>query len=242
MTKIAIISDIHGNSDALSAVVSEAQDRGVTEYISCGDYIGYYYDTDTVIDILQNLKAHCCRGNHEDIFEIWQNGSVETRELLKKKYGSSYQIADKVLSQDKMLFLKNLPHPLSVMLGGINFLISHGSPWDINERIYPDASHDTLEKFDEWLDGHDVILTGHTHYRQVWRRAGKVIVNPGSVGQPRAINRASSTGRPVAHWALYDCQNKDVELCQTFYNADNVIKSARLYDPHLPMLQQVLRA
>ena len=72
--KICILSDIHGNYDALKKCVSEAKKLKVKKFLCLGDYVGYYYEPDKCIDLLIKLKAICIKGNHENIFlEILKN-------------------------------------------------------------------------------------------------------------------------------------------------------------------------
>ena len=64
MTKIAILSDIHGNIDALHAVLADARQQGAEHLFVCGDITGYYYDTAAVWDEILSWNVTMCRGNH----------------------------------------------------------------------------------------------------------------------------------------------------------------------------------
>ena len=77
--KICILSDIHGNYEALKKCILEAKKDGVKTILCLGDYVGYYYEPEKCIDLLIKEKAICIKGNHEDIFlELLKNKKKTT--------------------------------------------------------------------------------------------------------------------------------------------------------------------
>ena len=66
--KVCVISDIHGNYDALKKCIEEAKKLDVKKFLCLGDYVGYYYEPEKCIDLLLDLNAVCIKGNHEKIF------------------------------------------------------------------------------------------------------------------------------------------------------------------------------
>tara|TARA_B100000959_G_C14425449_1_gene396285 strand:+ start:137 stop:403 length:267 start_codon:yes stop_codon:yes gene_type:complete len=65
--KICILSDIHGNYEALKKCVNEAKKLNINRFFCLGDYVGYYYEPDKCIDLLKKINAVCIKGNHEDM-------------------------------------------------------------------------------------------------------------------------------------------------------------------------------
>ena len=63
--KIGLLGDIHGNSRALRAVLESARVKGVEKLCLTGDFVGYYYHPDEVLDLLASWPNHAVRGNHE---------------------------------------------------------------------------------------------------------------------------------------------------------------------------------
>ena len=114
MTQIAIISDIHGNIDALTAVLADARAAAVQRLFVCGDITGYYYDTAAVWRTLSEWDVVICRGNHETILADWVAG-VE-HENIMRRYGSSYKIASESMKANDLDVLLSLPHPVPVVV------------------------------------------------------------------------------------------------------------------------------
>ena len=112
-----------------------------------------------------------------------------------------------------------------------NVLMCHGSPWDGDAYVYPDAPVDVRRRMVD--DGCDIVFFGHSHYPVCWDKVGSRVVNPGSVGQPR--NR-----RPGAHWALWDTEADEIELRCEAYDPEPVIAACRHHDPDIPYLRDVL--
>lgn len=228
--RVALLGDIHGNCFALAAVLNAACEVGVKKLLLTGDFVGYYFWPKEVIDMLDGWDIAAVRGNHEDmLIEALQNPA--SLQKIEATYGSGLKTAIETLSPAQIDWLCHLPHPLSFELEGKSLLLCHGSPWDVNQYVYPDAKTDLLDRCAE--SGHDWIVMGHTHYPMIKRAGQTVLVNPGSVGQPR--NRVSA-----AHWALLDTASQDLTLMTTSYDASAVVELATQRHPELPYLSNVL--
>lgn len=239
--KVGILSDIHGNYDALISVVNEMREIGVEELVISGDLIGYYYRVDLVLELLSDWKWITCMGNHELIYSKWQNSAYEDREIIKKKYGSAYEQADNLLNVEQKKLLNNLSHPVKHEIEGYRFLICHGSPENINQYIYPDNSN-ILEIFKNYKNEFDVIILGHTHFQAKWTLDSLNIINPGSVGQPRSgtYNPNSKIDKLRAEWVLFDLKTKQFDFRTTFYDGSNLIEEIEKLDSNVVFLRNVL--
>lgn len=206
----AIISDIHSNIEALRAVFRVIERRGIEEVVCLGDVIGYGPDPEPCIDLVRSRCRFTIRGNHDDAlmgdavdFNPIAREVIEgTRQLLRPGLFSS------AAKKERWAFLKNLE---STRKEG-RVLFVHGSPRDpIKEYVMkhdvvfaPEKLHDIFSRIDH------VCFVGHTHQPGVFveRREGgrnvfehhlphemsdatfpvgreKILVNVGSVGQPR---------------------------------------------------------
>ena len=228
--KYAILSDIHGNVEALKPVVSAAQAEGVDAFVIAGDFMGYYFRTDEVLDILKGLKIISVRGNHEDMFAEWRN-SPEKRPVLEKKYGRSFSLNAERLTQEQQESLLTMPVQSEATLHGQSVLVCHGSPWDHDEYVYPDAGPDAIERMFGYQK--DILIMGHTHYPALWEKDGKFVINPGSVGQTR-------DRKGGACWALWDSAEKTVSLRREQYDVSKVIQDCMNFSPETPYLSDVL--
>jgi putative phosphoesterase len=230
--KIAILSDIHANAYAFQAVLNSVEDKNVDALIIAGDLFGYYFEPKAVLRLIQSFEkpVYLVRGNHEEMLLK----SSKSPDLLKKisaKYGPGIKIALDQLTVSELEWVANLPHPLVLNNLDCSILLCHGSPFSIDEYIYPDFP---VEKIVSSLnDPPDVLIMGHTHYSFVKTINGCLIINPGSVGQPRNC-------LPGAHWALLDTKTMSVTLLVEQYDLSNLQHLCEKLAPQNLYLREVL--
>jgi len=228
--KLALLGDIHGNAEALSSVLDAAASSGVEGLLVTGDLVGYYFKPREVLELLQPWRRHVVRGNHEDML----NAARSDPEFLARvdaRDGSGLRIAIEQLDEEQIDGLCNLPHPLELEFGGCRILLCHGAPRDNDRYVYPDAQAELLDQCA--VREFDLVVLGHTHYPMQHRIGGTLVVNPGSVGQPR--NR-----QPGAHWALFDTDTRNLEFHCEQYDFSQLVQECRLRHPGLPYLADVL--
>lgn len=228
--KLALLADIHGNYLALRAVLSAAANAGVERLLIAGDVVGYYFEPARVWELLQEWNYHAVRGNHEEMLQKIHS-DPNSNAAIEMRYGSGLREAIRQFSVDQLNQLCQLPPTLPVQLDGCRILLCHGSPWDTNQYIYPNAPVALLERCA--ISGYDVVVLGHTHYPMKHRLRDVLIVNPGSVGQAR--NRVIG-----AHWALLDTATLEVDFHVEPYELDTLVDDCRRRHPDLPYLAEVL--
>jgi len=228
--KLAILADIHANATALDAVLRAASNRQVERILVAGDLVGYYFQPARVLELLAQWETTTIRGNHEDLLSVARMDSQLLDDCVRK-YGPGIEIAMTQLDESQLNYLCQLPHPLEFTIDETVFLMCHGSPWDIDQYIYPDAKPELLQKC--ITGGQHVIVTGHTHYPMVKNLDGTLLINPGSVGQPR--NRV-----PGAHWVLFDTVTRTWECCREEYDLSGVLDQCRELAPGHQYLADVL--
>lgn len=219
--KVGIISDIHGNHYALKAVLESAKNFGVERLLVLGDIVGYYYHPDQILTLLEEWKYEIIKGNHEEILENLELGNIDPEEL-KRKYGSGHEQALRKLSVETRKWLYALPAHKSIMIDGVAFQMNHGSPWNIDEYIYPDAPKEKLEACNS--PEYDFVLIGHSHYAFSFEGKDSVLINSGSVGQSRQKGG-------VACWTIVDTSDKSFELIKTEYDVKALIEEVKTIDP-----------
>jgi len=228
--KVGLLADIHGNATALRAVLTAAASLSVSRLCVVGDLVGYYYEPAECDRLLRPWVTDWVRGNHEDLLAL-SEGDPASASALHAKYGSGLRVASQELSADTRKRMTAWPTTATVWLGERRVRLCHGAPWATDEYVYPDAPWSTWERMA--ADGEDLVVFGHTHYR-VERQVGRTrIVNPGSVGQAR-------DGSGGACWAVFDAETNTCELRVEHYDREEVVREARLRDPHLPYLVDVL--
>ena len=228
--KVAILSDIHGNHYALEQVLNEASKIGVGKLLVLGDIVGYYYRPEVVLELLSKWPYEIIKGNHEMILKDLHDGKINSNDL-KRKYGNGHEQALKRLDSSQCDWLFTLPQQKTVVIDGVSFQMNHGSPWSIDEYLYPNTSTDLLEKCDS-LE-HDFVLIGHSHYSFSFQCKHSILINSGSVGQSREKGG-------LAYWSIVDTHNKSFEIYKTKYDTASLLKEVYKLDHDFEYSAKVL--
>jgi len=228
--RLALLGDIHSNDAALAAVLRASSKAKVDKLLVTGDLVGYYFSPREVLHLLNDWDCYIVSGNHE-VMLAHSRSNPDYLAEVSKRYGSGLQVALEQLDSQQLDRLCSLPHPLELNLDGVRILLCHGSPWDLNHYIYPDSAEGAME-IPESVE-YDLIVMGHTHYSMLFDKAGCILVNPGSVGQPR--DRI-----PGACWALFDTESRSVDLRREEYDSSELVHECQLRHPELPFLSEVL--
>lgn len=229
--KIAVISDIHGNYDALVEVLNKAKKEGVEHLLVLGDIVGYYYHPDKILNALAEWSFDIIKGNHEKILkDLIVDPSLY--ESIRLKYGNGHQEAINKLTKEQLEFLKDLPETKSVQFDDTSLLMCHGSPWSNDYYIYPDCENEVILKCDS--SAHDFVLIGHSHYAFAIKNAKSILINPGSVGQSRQIGGKAS-------WCIINTVNRCFQMLSTDYNTEKLISEVKEKDPEIKYLTKILK-
>lgn len=229
--KIGVISDIHGNYDALFEVLTKAKSKSVEHLLILGDIVGYYYHPDKILELLSEWSFDIIKGNHEKILENLID-TPSLKESIRLKYGSGHNEAINKLTVKQLDFLKSLPETKSVQVDGVSILMCHGSPWSNDYYIYPDCKKDILFKCDSIE--HDFVLIGHSHYAFAIKNKNSVLINPGSVGQSRQIGGKAS-------WAIINTKNNCFEIMNTVYSVEKLLDEVQEKDTGIKYLSDILK-
>ena len=200
--RVAIISDIHANLEALEAVLADIEAQGVDEALCLGDVVGYGIDAEACVDLVEKHCSRCLCGNHDWAvlhtalgFNQMARQAIDlTRRRLKPSRWPS------AARKRRWAFLEALPETHTRR----EWLLVHGSPRDpVTEYIFPEDVEVDAEKMAQIYAKFDrVCFVGHTHLPGVFQEGmafltpaelggqfqfgkGKAVVNVGSVGQPR---------------------------------------------------------
>jgi hypothetical protein len=122
-----ILSDIHGNWEALEAVLNAAREDGYEHVLCCGDVVGYGADPNAVTDWVRSTAAYTVRGNHDKACV-----GLENLDWFNPVARTSALWTASILRPENIEYLKKLPKgPVPVN----NFQILHGSPMDEDEYL-----------------------------------------------------------------------------------------------------------
>jgi putative phosphoesterase len=176
--KIVVVSDIHSNLGALTAVVSSLPDYD--ELFCLGDIVGYGPQPNEVIERLQQLRPTVVlMGNHDYAVVT---GDVDG---FSSHAARAVEWTRGVISEAGLSYLKALKPSATIVREGKTLALFHGSPRDpLNEYIFPGIGEMVGRRLVEMTEA-KILVLGHTHMPMIYRFNGNLLANPGSVGQPR---------------------------------------------------------
>ena len=208
---VLIISDVHGNYHALESVMKEVKYDAM---ICSGDIVVDYPFPQQCIDTLKDSCTHICLGNNDYNVAFDQKASdYISRQYahLAKDLDRNTDLTLELISNDSKKFLRELPRECKFVLDGISFYMNHTVPHlSLHHYLDKDTSDSELAEYYQNIRA-DVMVTGHTHMPYVKNLRDKVLVNPGSIGQPR-------DGDPRASFAIFDTITGRVELKRLEYD------------------------
>jgi len=214
-------SDVHGNLEALEAVLADASKRGYDAAVCLGDTVGYSADPEECVRIVSKLpRCSAVLGNHDAALL-----DARLRTYLNPAAQAGVRYAERALSPESLEYLKSLPLSIESEDG---YVATHSSPYRPEEWFYvlePMEVRDAMRVMTR-----PVAFIGHTHYAAVHDRSGamtqllpgvpivfhpgeKYIVNAGSVGQPR-------DGDPRSAYVIYDDEARSAEVFRVGYDVD----------------------
>ena len=198
--RVGLISDVHGNRVALEAVLA---DMPPVDRLACaGDIVGYNPSHADCVDAMRERGVPTVMGNHDRAV------AGGTDFAFNSMAGAGVRHAREALDDDQLEWLAALPNERTVCEGSVRLV--HGHPDDPNRYTYPAQFGPHL------LGEEDVLVLGHTHVQHNERYDAGVVVNPGSVGQPR-------DGDPRAAYAVLDLDGLQVEERRVEYDVDEVV-------------------
>ncbi len=197
--KLAIISDIHGNSFALDKVLTAIDDEGIADIVCLGDLALLGFDPAGSINRIAERRIPCVRGNADDMLLNGPPMLPETES--NRSIGNAWRRwnSEQTGSAERDV-LAGLPPSIEVEIGGVKVCAYHGSPRSYDEGIRPETPDVTL---DEYCAGTDATLLagGHTHGMMLRWWHGRTIINPGTVGLP--FVRMAVDLPEIGNWAEY---------------------------------------
>jgi putative phosphoesterase len=214
-TRVAVLADVHGNAEALAAVLAEALAEEPDAIVHCGDLTWGPLPEETV-RLLHGRDVHYVRGNADravlELAERLAAGpDAPSPGVTERERWMVEQHAGPLLE-----LLRSFEPAIRVEIEGLgDVLFCHGSPRSDEELVTVETPEARLAEATAGVDA-DVVVTAHTHVRYVREALGRTFLNPGSVGMPYE-------GRPGAYWALlgpgieHRCTAYDIDAAEARY-------------------------
>ncbi len=214
----AVVSDLHSNIEALTAVLRAADDLEIDGVLCLGDLVGYGPDPNEVVDLIRTRTRNIVRGNHD-------HAAVEPgHEAYFNPWGqAAIRWTRRQLTKENRAFLSELPFSLSA--SGVRLV--HACPSEPEAWRYIMDADDAAMEFDGFDEA--LCLFGHSHVPLCAASAGteavlvtgdevpiedgrRYLINVGSVGQPR-------DGDPRAAFGVLDLDRSTISLHRVEYDA-----------------------
>jgi putative phosphoesterase len=200
--RLGVISDIHANRIALDAVFEDMP--AVDRLLCAGDVVGYNPWPAACVEAVRGRTIPTVMGNHDRAVATGTgfrgNGMADA--------GARH--AAETLDEEGIEWLRSLPASRYCVDGRVR--IVHGHPEDPDRYTYPSLFSPEL------LGEEDLLIMGHTHVQAAERYEEGIVLNPGSVGQPR-------DGDPRAAYAVVDLDSMSVETRRIEYDVEAVIEA-----------------
>ena len=185
---VGVISDVHANLPALEAVLDDAPD--VDALVNAGDVVGYNPWPAECVTAVRERDVPTVMGNHDRMVVSGRNFRGNAMAA------AGIDLALERLDDDQVAWLARLPDVRYCFDDRVK--VVHGHPDDPDRYTYPATFGP------EMLGDEDVLVLGHTHVQAHEVYDEGIVMNPGSVGQPR-------DGDPRAAYALLDLDDLTVE-------------------------------
>ena len=181
MDKIAIISDIHGNYEALKTVLNDIENRNIKTIFCLGDIIAKGVHPSECLTLIKEKCQVILRGNCEEIL-LESIEDCTGLERARRIWNQS------MLTEEEKNFLLNLPYCYEFYMSGSLVRLFHATPTVNNKAILNVDSIETKYKMflpsenTQSQDIADVVIYGHIHHPYMDKIYNKTIINVGSVG------------------------------------------------------------
>ena len=215
-TRVAVLSDLHGNIIALDACLADLHEAGGADRIvAAGDLCMDGPKPRKVLRRLKEAGAHIVRGNTDRMIALEDPESFddEMRDAINWQRGA--------LGQDWVAWLGAAPKTLTIGSGSDGLMICHATPARDDEHIWPDASDEQLEAITAGVTQRTMAF-GHLHYPYVRTWRDRTFVNVASAGLPK-------DGDPRAHYVILTQQSGgwSVRSRRVAFDVDRVEKQLR---------------
>ena len=235
--RIAILSDIHGDTTALEAVIADARALGATEYWLLGDILLPGPGREDLFELLDAIPITAAvRGNWDDCVLEALDGEYGLEDPQEIQLLRLTQYLMEGLDPKRIDWLRSLPLVEKKEVNGIRFSLTHNLP----EKNYGGDLRpaNVTENFDQLLDDQtDMAIYGHVH-KQLLRygNQGQQILNPGTIGMPYFDWEPIQNHR--AQYALIDVEEDGVTNLQfrkVAYDYEGELQDAK--DKGLPFIE-----
>lgn len=237
--RVAIVSDIHANWQALEAVLEDIKKQGCEKVLCLGDLAMAGPQPRMIVDFVRKQDNWTViQGNTDKLIGDFSPQIIDKMKSAFPVMANALLDDVLVLEEDKKEYLKNLPAQMNLEIEGVKILMVHGSPRRNNEDILPDMPLEQIQEILEGVDA-DLIFCGHTHVPCGYQTNKKqTLVNVGSVGRPMTEN-------PQSCYVVANFENGGFSIEHRFVDYDretaSSIMTMRNFDGCEALAQMILK-
>ncbi len=205
--KIAVISDIHSNLEALEVVLKKIENEKADKIYCLGDIVGYGPNPNECVNLIRSVADKVVMGNHDSAVVN------QTDILLFNAYArEATEWTRRVITDDNYEYIVELPLKKSVN----DLLLVHSTPLIPEDWNYILTQYGADKQFNFFSE--KVCFVGHSHRSEVFKSIDdRMIINSGSVGQPR-------DGNPEACFVIYDTETYEYKFHRKMYDVKATFK------------------
>jgi len=234
--KLAFISDIHGNSIALRAVLEDMKTKSIDHIYVLGDLCYRGPDPQGSLDAVMALDTEVIRGNADEwVVRGIQQGEVPESMLERMNAERDWTVSQ--LRPQAIEYLKELPVELNLTAGNYSIHAFHATPESLFEIVLPELDDEQLaERLMSAVEA-DVYIYAHIHKPYIRYIHGKILINTGSVGLP-------FDGMAKASYAIIEVDQHNIRTSieRVAYDIEAVIQHYEGVEyPNLEMMSRIVR-
>jgi putative phosphoesterase len=184
--RVAVITDIHGNLEALEATLAWIDGEGIDRIYCGGDLVGYGAYPNEVCALIEERQIPTIYGNYDYAIarDLDDCGCAYVTEHDRELGQQSVAWTLKNTDAPAKSFMRTLPFDLRFEVGATSVHLVHGSPRKVNEYLFEEKPASLYERLAAAEDAQTLVF-GHTHKPWVRAYGGVLFVNCGSVGKPK---------------------------------------------------------
>lgn len=245
MAKIAVLADVHGNITALEAVLADAEKAGVTEYWFLGDLFLPGLGGTELFTMLDTINTTAfIRGNWDDCFLAVLDQKTDIADASDIYIAKVTQAVYPSITEGDITRLRKMPIQQTRTVEGLVCSLTHNLPtMNYGGKLIPAATQDNFDAL--FVDSRvDIAIYAHVHHQTLrYASDDRIIINPGSVGQP--FNKwASLRIDQRAQYVILEIDSegiKDIDFRKVMYDKDEEYAVAKQKaHPYLELYNRIL--
>jgi putative phosphoesterase len=234
--KAAFISDIHGNSIALEAVLEDIKKKQIDSIYVLGDLCYRGPDPKRSLSLIRSLQTKVIKGNADEwVVRGVNQGEVPEQVIEMMKIEREWTVAQ--LDQEDINYLKSLPIELKFDIEDISIHAFHATPDSLFEIVLPGAGDEILKSKLMSASDADIFINAHIHRPYIRHMDGKILMNIGSVGLP-------FDGMPKAAYGIVEINHGQIHTSieRVPYQIEDVVKQyEEVQYPNAEMMIRIIR-